>query len=216
MLPASLQADPGLTLDRARALRHADQIQDAVALWVKRGEAAQKAAPDHLAAFWTERNLLARRLLHDGDPKNAYVIAAAHGQTAPEQQADADFLAGFIALRMLNDPARAVPHFRALADSPAAITRARAHYWLGRAAAASGSDPKPEYAKAAAWPTTFYGQLAALALGREPGGAGGAHQGVARPGLDARKPPSPSPSTRSSAPPPGWSPGATTRAPGFS
>jgi soluble lytic murein transglycosylase len=165
VLPASFQADPGLTLDRARALRHADQIQDAVALWIKRGEAAQKAAPDHLAAFWTERNLLARRLLHDGDPKNAYVIAAAHGQTAPEQKADADFLAGFIALRMLNDPARAVPHFKALADSPAAITRARAHYWLGRAAAASGSDPKPEYAKAAAWPTTFYGQLAALASG---------------------------------------------------
>ena len=66
---------------------------------------------------------------------------------------------------MLNDPARAMPHFQALAASDAAITQGRAHYWLGRAAAAAGRDPKPEYARAAAWPTTFYGQLAALALG---------------------------------------------------
>jgi soluble lytic murein transglycosylase len=30
-----------------------------------------------------------------------------------------------------------------------------------------GGDPKPEYERAAAWPTTFYGQLAALALGED-------------------------------------------------
>src|SRR6185436_11375319 len=47
----------------------------------------------------------------------------------------------------------------------AAITQGRAHYWLARAIAATGGDPKPEYQRAAAWPTTFYGQLAALALG---------------------------------------------------
>ncbi len=79
---------------------------------------------------------------------------------------DAEFLAGFIALRRLNDPAAATRHFTALADlSKAAITQGRAHYWLGRAAAAAGGDPKPEYERAAAWATTFYGQLAALALG---------------------------------------------------
>ena len=79
---------------------------------------------------------------------------------------DAEFLAGFIALRRLNDPAAATRHFTTLADlSKAAITQGRAHYWLGRAAAAAGGDPKPEYQRAAAWATTFYGQLAALALG---------------------------------------------------
>jgi soluble lytic murein transglycosylase len=163
-LPPALQADAGLTLDRAKAFRHAEQVQNAAALWLRQGEQAQRAAPDHLTAFWAERNLLVRRLLRDGDAKNAYAIAAAHGQAAPEQQADAEFLAGFIALRMLNDPARAVPHFRTLAASSSAITQGRAHYWLARTAAAAGSDPKPEYARAAAWPTTFYGQLAALAL----------------------------------------------------
>jgi soluble lytic murein transglycosylase len=65
----------------------------------------------------------------------------------------------------LNDPVAARRHFATLAAlSQAAITQGRAHYWLGRAIAASGGDPKPEYERAAAWPTTFYGQLAALAL----------------------------------------------------
>ena len=119
-----------------------------------------------LAAFWTERNLLARRLLRDGDAAGAYALAAQHGRITPDQMLDAEFLAGFIALRRLNDPAAATRHFTALADlSKAAITQGRAHYWLGRAAVAAGGDPKPEYERAAAWVTTFYGQLAALALG---------------------------------------------------
>ena len=119
-----------------------------------------------VAAFWTERNLLARRLLRDGDAAGAYALAAQHGRIAQDQMLDAEFLAGFIALRRLNDPAAATRHFTTLADlSKAAITQGRAHYWLGRAAAAAGGDPKPEYERAAAWATTFYGQLAALALG---------------------------------------------------
>ncbi len=91
------------------------------------------------------------------------------GAITPDQMLDAEFLAGFIALRRLNDAAAATRHFTTLAElSKAAITQGRAHYWLGRAIAASGGDPKPEYQRAAAWPTTFYGQLAALALGDDP------------------------------------------------
>src|ERR1700688_5023297 len=79
---------------------------------------------------------------------------------------DAEFLAGFIALRRLNNAAAAEQHFATLAGlSKAAITQGRAHYWIGRAQAAQGKDAKAEYQLAAAWPTTFYGQLAALALG---------------------------------------------------
>ena len=169
-VPASLRRDPGMVLDHARWLRHADRTTDAFALWQRTGDAAQDDAPaDQLAAFWTQRNLLARRLLHVGDPADAYTLADRHGRIAPEQELDAEFLAGFIALRRLNDPPAAKRHFATLAGlSRAAITQSRAHYWLGRAIAASGGDPKPEYQRAAAWPTTFYGQLAALALGDDP------------------------------------------------
>jgi soluble lytic murein transglycosylase len=161
-LSPALQADPGLILDHARFLRHGDHDAEAAALLIRTPDAG------NLPAFWAERNLLARKLLHDGDPKTAYAVVIANAQTADEPRADAAFLAGFIALRMLHDPATAAKHFLTLATSHAAITQGRAHYWLGRVAAAEGKDPKPEYEKAAAWPTTFYGQLAILALGETP------------------------------------------------
>jgi soluble lytic murein transglycosylase len=166
-LPEPLRRDPGIMLDGARWLRRADRPADARALWKRAGEAAQRDASDgELAAFWTERNVLARRLLRDGNAAGAYALAAQHGRTTQDQTLDAEFLAGFIALRRLHDPAAAVRHFSALSEqSKAAITQGRAHYWLGRAAAAAGGDPMPENRAAAAWATTFYGQLAALALG---------------------------------------------------
>ena len=173
-LPAAARRDPAMVLDRARWLRHADRATDALALWQRSGEAAQRDAPaEELTAFWTERNLLARRLLRDGDTAGAYAIAAEHGRITPEQMLDAEFLAGFIALRRLHDPQAATRHFMTLAElSKAAITRARASYWLGRTAAAAGKDPRPDYERAAAWPTTFYGQLAALALGDDAAALG--------------------------------------------
>ena len=166
-LPADVRDDPGLMLDAARWLRRADRPADEVALWRSRGAAAERAvAPDHLASFWIERNLLARSLLRGGDPASAYAVVDAPGSIGAAQALEAEFLSGFIALRWLHDPAAATRHFQALAGlSKAALTQSRAHYWLGRAAAAAGQDPHTEYALATAWPTTFYGQLAVLALG---------------------------------------------------
>jgi soluble lytic murein transglycosylase len=161
-LQAALRDDPSLALERARSMRRTDHDADAAALL------SRTTDTDNLAAFWSERNLLARKLLHDGDPKAAYAVVAGHGQTTDEARADAEFLAGFIALRMLHDPATAQKHFSTLVNSHSIITQGRAHYWLGRVAAAAGKDPKPEFEKAAAWPTTFYGQLATLALGENP------------------------------------------------
>ncbi|MFL5251720.1 MAG: lytic transglycosylase domain-containing protein [Rhodopila sp.] len=165
-LPAALRDDPGLMLDRAKSFRRTDRIAEALALWQSSGGQAQRAAPSHTAEFWAERNLISRRLIKDGNAAGAYAVADGNSAASGEALVDGHFLAGFIALRLVHDPAKAVPHFKALADaSPAAIIQGRAHYWLGRAAAAAGGDPKPEYIKAAAWVMTYYGQLAALALG---------------------------------------------------
>jgi soluble lytic murein transglycosylase len=173
-LPAAMRGEPGMVLDHAKWLRKADRTADALALWQRAGEAAQRdATPDERGGFWNERNLLVRRLLHDGNAAGAYALAAQHGQINPDQMLDAEFLAGFIALRRLNDAAAATRHFTTLAGlSKAAITQARAYYWLGRADAVAGRDPHADYARAAAWPTTFYGQFAALALGDDAAALG--------------------------------------------
>lgn len=165
-LPAAQQDEPGLMLEHARSLRRTGHLPEASALWQRSGRQAQQGAPAHLADFWAERNLLARKLLQAGDNPGAYAVVVAHGLAGGEQLTDAEFLAGFIALRRLNDPGRAAAHFRTLAAaSKAAITQGRAYYWLGRAQAAAGQDPAASYREAAGWTTTFYGQLAAVAGG---------------------------------------------------
>lgn len=165
-LPAGQREEPALMLEQARWLRRANRDEEALALWQAQGTAAEAAIePARRSAFWDERNVLARRRLRQGDAKGAYALAAGHAQTATEQVADAEFLAGFIALRRLSDPAQAGVHFQRLAaQSKAAITQGRAHYWLGRAGGGVA-----EYRQAAAFPNTFYGQLALLALGEDPG-----------------------------------------------
>ncbi len=167
-LPAKQRDSPGFMLDQARWLRRGDQDDAAMALWREAAAAERAATAEQRAAFWNERNLLARRRLRNGDPAGAYALAAGETSTAGEAHLDAEFLAGFIALRQLHDPAKAAPHFQSLAAiSTAAITQGRAHYWLGRTAAAAGDPARAnaEYTIAASWPGTYYGQLAALRLG---------------------------------------------------
>lgn len=118
---------------------------------------------------WNQRQRQARQMLHDGDAQGAYDLVVAHEPGGTEAETDAEFLAGFIALRKLNKPDLAARHFAKLAAmSHAVITQGRANYWLGRAQAAAAQDPKHAYEAAAAYPTSFYGQLAAVALGDTP------------------------------------------------
>ena len=171
-VPASLRDDPALLLAEARFLRRAGSDDAALALWRTELPAAEAAVPqDRRAAFWTERDALARRLLASGRDADAYALAD-DASLAPDQAVEAGFLAGWIALRRLHDAARARAHFTALAaGAHAAITQARALYWLARAQ----TDPdavRATLALAAAWPTTYYGQLAARAAGQSDAAIG--------------------------------------------
>lgn len=190
-LTPSERSAPEMFLDHARWLRQTGREAEALALWKSAGDEAERTAPaDRLAAFWAERNRLARDLLAHGNSAGAYTVAAGQHQQSIAEIAEAEFLAGFIALRRLNDPALAARHFAALADvSKSVISAARAHYWLARADAARGiaGAARTEYAAAAGWPTTFYGQLAALALGEGPAQLNGRILGVQQPGWDEKR-----------------------------
>ncbi len=169
--PAQAASSP--FLDEVTALHEAGQDVSAAGIWAHHGaENFAAATPDQQSLFWPAQNLLARALMAAHDPQDAYAVITAvdSGQgSAPlaEQIADRDFLAGFIALRLAGQPAIAAQWFANLARvSPAIITQARAYYWLGRTQ--SGAAALADYARAAAYPTTFYGQLASLALGESP------------------------------------------------
>lgn len=165
--PASLRDDPGLLYMRIHAERHAEHFDEAARLMLAapRDQAAL-ASPDD---WWIERRLLARKLLDAGDYQRAYRICAEHSAATNAAQVEAEFHAGWIALRFLKDPALAEKHFDKLAQlarTPHSISRAA--YWQGRAAEALGGDPKPFYARAANETETFYGQIARAKLGEEP------------------------------------------------
>lgn len=94
-------------------------------------------------------------------------------------------MAGFAALRFLNDPARALPHFQRLrAGSQSPITLSRSLYWEGRAERDQGR-ARARFAEAAAFPVTFYGQMASLALGETPQQLAARINGVAAPQASA-------------------------------
>lgn len=170
-VPQSLQADPGLAYERYRYRVTKGRWDEA--------EAALRAASTSADALgrpemWMERRAnLARQALARGDVDGAYAIAAGGFGSAGPDYADAEWLAGYIALERMNDPARAAVHFRrfdALVATP--VSRGRAGYWLGRALAATGdaAGAAAAWRAGGAFQTSFYGQLAAEEAGLPPDG----------------------------------------------
>lgn len=161
---AKWQADPAFLYIRIRQLRELEHDREAAKLLAQLPrDKASLVDPDE---WWVEQRIVSRGLLEKGEAKAAYAIAAAHSAESPAEVSEAEFHAGWYALRGLKDGAVAAGHFAAILKvAEGQITRARAHYWLGRAAEAGGpGTPAEHYAEAAKYPTTFYGQLASARL----------------------------------------------------
>lgn len=165
-LPADDRTDSGVLLAAVRYYRRAEEEPRAVAL-----ARQAPASPEELrnpARWWEERQLLMRWALTEKQYADAYAMAAGHGLDPGAEFSEAEFNAGWIALRFLNAPERAETHFKALAGAVGApISVARAYYWLGRAAEARGDRnvASVRYGRAASNIYTFYGQLAAEKIG---------------------------------------------------
>ena len=160
-----LRQDPGYLFARIQSLRQAGRIGEAAAMMQGAPtDATVLIDPD---AWSEERRLLARDVVVK-DPRLAWTLAAANVGASPAERTDAEFEAGWYALRYLNNAATAAENFRlsaSLATGP--IKLARAEYWCGRAAEALGEVPvaADHYRLAGRSATTFYGQLALMSLG---------------------------------------------------
>jgi soluble lytic murein transglycosylase len=164
-VPAAKLNEPTIRLERATWLRRTGKLDQAKSLL------ATPSSTEQGLAWWHERQQVARDLLAAGRPADAYAVVVQHGQIKGVAFAEAEFLAGWIALRHLKKPAESLKHFQALYDGVTTdISKSRAAYWLGRADEAAGhaKEARAWYGRAAAFGQTFYGQLAARKL---PGGA---------------------------------------------
>ncbi|QEX16719.1 lytic transglycosylase [Hypericibacter terrae] len=166
-VPKSLQNDPGLIYDRARFKRRNDDDVGAAALL----DPPPPTNP-YPVLMWKEYEYAARHALERGDISVAYRLAEAHGADDGAVFADGEFLAGWIALRFLNEFKTGYDHFtRLYAGVGSAISKGRGAYWAGRAAEEMGEKALAQewYKKAAESLSSYYGQLAAQRLGTADG-----------------------------------------------
>ncbi|MDW6021191.1 lytic transglycosylase domain-containing protein [Mesorhizobium sp. BAC0120] len=159
------QRSAGYLFAKAKYLRRKKSFTQAAAVMVKAPrDRASLVDPDE---WWVERRVLSRELVDQGDIKTAYKLVAAHSAEKTANIVEAEFHAGWYALRGLNDPEIAAKHFQRIAEvAEGPMGLSRAYYWLGRTAEAGGpGDAAAYYKKAAGYGTAFYGQLAATRLG---------------------------------------------------
>jgi soluble lytic murein transglycosylase len=180
-VPAEARKDLGYTLCRIRAKMRKDQYADATSVMLAaRSETMPLQDTDE---WWRERRVLARKLLDLREFENAYQVVSNAASPANENyRAEFHFVPGWIALRYLNDPAKARAHFAHIDDgSVNPIVLARANYWRGRAAEAAGAQDimRADYEAAARHSTAYYGQLARAKLGLDK--------------IELRSPPQPGP-----------------------
>ncbi len=157
-----LQSHPGLMFDRAEWRRRA-RLRDRITPLLRQidGEAVPPAGRSRL---WKARHPQVRVALKESDWQLAYELSAPHGMRSGRDFAEAEWTAGWIALRHLDNPERALQHFESLEKGVSTpISLSRAHYWKGRALEAMNSEEEAQaaYVEAAQYRFSYYGQLAA-------------------------------------------------------
>lgn len=167
-LPGSIRNELAMKFAMARYYRRQEKFDKARSLLMSvQGEQSNQDA----AAWWGERRILIRRSvgLNHGNVWNAaYQMSRDHGDLDGENLIEAEFLAGWIALRFLKKPNVALEHFANLQNlAPSRTEKARALYWTGRTQLVLGNQSAATAVlkKAAVHSTVYYGQLARELIG---------------------------------------------------
>ena len=162
-VPRKLQSDPGLAYERF-LWRVRKGRADAVDLIIAQSTSAKALGRPEEWSGW--RRYVVRDLMRDGQYDKAYRVASAHYMRSEDGYgySDLEWLSGYLSLRFLKAPERALDHFqrfRASVETP--ISLGRAGYWIGRTQEALGDKEaaKHAYAEGAQFQTSFYGLLAA-------------------------------------------------------
>lgn len=165
-LPNSVKNDTGLWFERAywRRKRLTEKSALEALLKIDTPASTQKGKQ----RVWLEKKRIAYWAISKKRWQDAYDLTQHHGMTSGQYFAEAEFLAGWLALTKLNKPRKALPHFTTLKNGVSLpVSLGRASYWMGRAAEQAG-DPNAiiYFAEAARYPNVYYSQLAAERIGQ--------------------------------------------------
>ena len=120
--------------------------------------------------WWREVNYHTRKQLSYKNYKLATKILEQYNLSSKDYLSEAQWLAGWLSLTFNKDSKSAYKYFsKMFLEVKTPISKARASYWAGKASEELGNreDLKIWYERAAAFPATFYGQLALKKLNRE-------------------------------------------------
>ncbi len=160
-VPSSLKKDVGLVYDLiAYQFRHngSDSVINSLLL------STPKKIP-YPEKWWKYRESKIREALIDGNISLASRLLENNAQEEGQTAADANWLKGRLLLKYKNQPKEAYQVFtRMFSSVKYPVSKSRAAYWAAKAAQQSGDvqEAKNWFNKAISYPTTFYGQLAAL------------------------------------------------------
>ena len=165
-VPDDLAKHPGLAYERSEWRSRKGRREAVAELIIEQSMSAESLG---LPEKWApRRRILARQLMRAGKTREAYLVAAEHHLSEGSDFADLEWLAGFLALRKLDNAAAATAHFRRFRSAvKSPISLGRAGYWEGRAHEALGEMEAAltAYEFGAEFQTSFYGQLAAEKAG---------------------------------------------------
>jgi soluble lytic murein transglycosylase len=155
----------GLAFTRAAHALQGDRLEEAARILTRIPDDADKLVnPDN---WWLLRREAAYDALRAGKTQLAYDLVKRSGPLSVNPLKEQSHMAGWIALRLLQKPKLALPHFEAAAkaaDGP--LSRARSAYWSGRTLEVLGrkSEAREQYLRAMRDPDTFHGLLARQAV----------------------------------------------------
>ena len=161
-VPEYLKQDPGLEFDRLRWRNRRGRLEGSLEILYRNSLKTEKqmVRPDK---WWEQRESVVRSLIYKKRYKTAYKISSEHALSAGPSFAEAEWLSGWIAITFLNSPEYAINHFQNFYNNVSyPISLARGAYWLGQSYENLGEKDFSNkfYGEAAAFPMTYYGQLA--------------------------------------------------------
>ena len=166
-VPAQFKNDIGLQFDRAKWRRKRGRYDSALEIINNLPQDPKLLVKPDL--WFKEKFIIARSRINKKRFAEAYGLLINHGVLDSGNLAEAEWHAGWLALRFLNKPEAAVQHFKIMYEGVNyPISKSRAAYWVGKAYEQLGKDQnaKDWYKKSSVFNTTFYGQLASAKINK--------------------------------------------------
>ena len=158
-VPRRLCSNELLNFKRMIWYKSKDQIDDVLEILIETPK--DYVNPDK---WWSFRRLYGREMLKTGNYKKSYQIISNHNlPTTSSDYWEAEWTAGWVALRFLDEPKYALKHFLQMKNNVTQpVTISRALYWEAMCYEAMSEKSKAieTFKIASQYPIFFYGQLA--------------------------------------------------------